>query len=389
MKKLFFAIAALLCGLSVWANDGVYYVSGNHLVPLMETDISVRKEVLTISLMDNGYARVDVYYEFWNPSPKERRLLMGFEANAPYNHDWTFYPDGVHPFINDFLVEMNGKRLGYKNAACVAGKGKLDKIDVSKTYEVFENNLIYEKGKNPEQGGDIEQGIDVAYVYYFDAYFTPGLNKVHHTYTYKMSVVVGQTFVLDYKLSPAARWANHQIDDFTLVLRVDSTAKHFTMPSGIFPNAKFQVTEGTGKVRLVKGEQNNDLGYDHYEFSLRKAAVRLNIKNFVPEQELSLASPYSWNNPKLGYTYDRSSSVALRQMQFGDKVNPADPAFFRRVARNLPFANRGHVFKDEKLKKYFESLWWYMPDPEYKDDTSDFTDVDWEYAKFDGFKEEE
>lgn len=60
---IFFVLAML----TAWGNDGVYYTSGNHLVPLQETDISVRKEVLTISLMDNGYARVDVQYEFWNP----------------------------------------------------------------------------------------------------------------------------------------------------------------------------------------------------------------------------------------------------------------------------------------------------------------------------------
>ena len=53
-----------------YANDGVYFTKGNQLVPLVETDISVRKEILTIRLMDDGFAHVDVYYEFWNPGSR-------------------------------------------------------------------------------------------------------------------------------------------------------------------------------------------------------------------------------------------------------------------------------------------------------------------------------
>ena len=70
MKKILFyglCLLAFLPVMPVRANDGVYYTRGSQLVPLTETDISVRKEVLTISIMDNGFARVDVYYEFWNP----------------------------------------------------------------------------------------------------------------------------------------------------------------------------------------------------------------------------------------------------------------------------------------------------------------------------------
>ena len=45
-----------ICVLMVWslltasANDGVYFTSGNFLVPTQETDISVSKEILTITI---------------------------------------------------------------------------------------------------------------------------------------------------------------------------------------------------------------------------------------------------------------------------------------------------------------------------------------------------
>lgn len=50
----------------------------------------------------------------------------------------------------------------------------------------------------------------------------------------------------------------------------------------------------------------------------------------------------------------------------------------RRILRNLPYANRGYVFKDKGLQKYFNEIWWYMPDPSWKQDTSDFTKKEWE-----------
>ena len=46
------------------ANDAAYFTSGNQLIPVKETDISIRKEILTIGLQDDGKADVTVYYEF-------------------------------------------------------------------------------------------------------------------------------------------------------------------------------------------------------------------------------------------------------------------------------------------------------------------------------------
>ena len=63
MKKILFyglCLLAFLPVMPVRANDGVYYTRGSQLVPLTETDISERKEVLNIPIMDNGIARVNV-----------------------------------------------------------------------------------------------------------------------------------------------------------------------------------------------------------------------------------------------------------------------------------------------------------------------------------------
>ena len=390
MKRLLLyglCLLAFLPVMPVRANDGVYFTKGNQLVPLTETDISVRKEVLTISIMDNGFALVDVYYEFWNPGKEVKRLLMGFEADPSYNDDYKFYPSGVHPHIKNFTVEMNGRVLPYGNAACVAsasgGKG-LERIDTSRHWFVFDNNMLYEEGTKLDYDSTYVEGIGFAYVYYFNADFQPGLNRVHHTYTYRMSYTVGTPYIVEYKLSPAARWANGQIDDFTLVIRADRTAKNFFIRDSVFPGAECRVSEGVGKVR-----KSEIYGSPASEFALRNGAVTLHLRNFKPEKELTITGAgmdccYRENGTfNVGAAYDRSRASVPFGMEWFDgmKVEPTDKVFLKRVLRNLPYAHRGHVFKDERLRRYFESLWWYMPDPAYRDSTEDFTPVDYVYIK--------
>ena len=120
-------IIALFCSLfvSVWANDGVYLVNGNHLVPLNETDISIEKEVLTISLGDDGFASVDVRYVFFN-NANDKVVLMGFEADAPYNDLAAITRSFRHPYIEDFTVVMNGEKLSFENALVAVNNGDTD-----------------------------------------------------------------------------------------------------------------------------------------------------------------------------------------------------------------------------------------------------------------------
>ena len=49
MKKAFILLLMLISFIGAKANDGVYYTSGNQLIPITETEISVRKEILDIT----------------------------------------------------------------------------------------------------------------------------------------------------------------------------------------------------------------------------------------------------------------------------------------------------------------------------------------------------
>ncbi|MBO4752151.1 MAG: YARHG domain-containing protein [Bacteroidales bacterium] len=370
----------LMC-VTVKANDGIFYANGNHLVPMLETDISVRKEVLTIYLQNDGYARVDVSYEFWNPGKATKKLLMGFEAATPSY--WEYEPEPEfsieHPDIYNFTVEMNGQQLNYQVAFSLSGVLNPDSLIPTK-------ELQHLSQMDPDFYFD-------SYVYYFDAEFQPGLNKIHHTYRYAMSSNVIQPWVLDYSLTPASRWAGGKIDDFTLIVRSDKQHSHFFMPMSIIPEAECTVIDGWGKTRKKsysdrygsfswrKSYSDSDDIYmdfdslDCYEVSVRNGAVSWHKKDFRPELELVLYGA-NFGDEVRDYYHDLNYDYPFEYFTSYD--NTYDKELLRRVARNMPYAQHGRVFKDQKLKEFFESLWWYMPDPNYKG-SDNFSKKDWLY----------
>ena len=376
------------------ANDGVYYVSGNQIVPLQETDVAVTKEVLTITIGDDEFARVDVQYEFTNRG-KAKSMDVGFEATGPYDPagESRFNKAGKHPHIFDFTVEMNGQELPIRNYVIresseeeAADFVPLD-LNVWReptAEEDYLGNLVNRK--------DPDEIVNYAYAYCFKANFKEGKNVVHHTYRYRMSSAVYQSFSVPYWLKPAMRWANHQIDDFTLRIKVDKTAKQFCIENDdMWKAAQWRVAEGAGKVHTLKNEWT-----EYYEFSLRNGVVEWHAKNFRPTSDFTITSPENLlfyrdgdNSMKLGRYYDRSLTYLLpfEMMQETDDGarflygGTTDGIPNKRILRNLPYAHRGYVFKDQKLAAYFKSLWWYMPDPNWQQDTSDFTEEEWKLIR--------
>jgi GT2 family glycosyltransferase len=87
-----------------------------------------------------------------------------------------------------------------------------------------------------------------------------------------------------------------------------------------------------------------------------QSAERLNYDHFI-----------------LGTFYDRSDNY----MPGAYMLELEKMADRERILRNLPYAHRGYVFKDKKLRKYFSQFWWYMPDADYQPSTKDFTAREW------------
>jgi hypothetical protein len=376
MKKMTFMLLWLVTAM-VMANDGVFFVNGNQLVPLKETDVAVTKEVLTISLCDDGTALVDVQYEFTNRG-KAKTVDMGFEAAAPYNADeGTFQPTKGHPYIFNFTVEMNGQVLPYKTGVTASGEegeSDLAPLDLN-VWRVPNPNEDIEDYGCTLINKNTKESVNFSYVYYFQAFFKEGKNTVHHTYRYTMSYGVMRTFEVPYWLKPAMRWANSQIDDFTLRIRADKTAKYFGVSSSLFQGANWVVKEGVGKVRTRRFDDENS----YVEVTLRNGMVEWHKTAFRPSENLNIVSVDNYQyleegEKPLGWYYDRSDTF---WPMLDSETASAEQ---KRIMRNLPYAHRGYVFKDKGLQAYFNKFWWYMPDPSWKQDTSDFTKREWKYV---------
>jgi hypothetical protein len=388
MKRIFhLPLVALLLWCfccTVLGNDSSYYVSGNQLVPVDERNISVIKEVLTIEMGDDGYAYVDVDYVFRNNGPA-KSITMGFEASLPYNGGLpSIHPMGIHPYIKNFTVEVNSESLPY-SSGIVIPKRSMEPLDMQKWHYEAEASSDAEEGMWDLENGFLTDGKDsvrdVACAYYFKAHFKHGLNRVHHTYSYCMGTSVISYYNLDYNLTPALRWANHRIDDFTLRIGAKKGVKHFWILDPTFRSAPFRVVSGKGKVRHLKGDPDKFVYSDYTEVTLRHGMLEWKAKNFQPIDELYLTSPMNVQ-AMIGTTYDTAGISYAYNLDFKSvfgrepKDDDEKQAFATRVLRNMPYAGRGYVFRDQHLRKFFSSQWWYMPDPSWKMSADDFSEHD-------------
>src|SRR5258707_13351950 len=115
LRNIIILPCLLLSCIFCHANDGAFYASGNQLIPMYETDISVKKEILTIKRINAEQVAITVYYEFFNPKD-DKTIEVGFEAASP-SGDADTQPDaGGQPYISNFTVNLNGQAVLYKIA---------------------------------------------------------------------------------------------------------------------------------------------------------------------------------------------------------------------------------------------------------------------------------
>ena len=357
MKKITLVVAMLLSPY-IWANDGAFYAKGNQLIPINETDISVTKEILSIKKINNERIDVTVYYEFFN-SNHAKNILVGFEAFAPTGDVDGAPLNGQHPYMRDFTVQLNDQILPYQVAfvsdSLYANNGKVKSIDLKN----FNGRI---------EGND----IDFYYVYHFDAAFKKGLNIVKHTYSYDVSGSIDLNYFFEYVLTAANRWGNKQIDDFTLILDMGEY-ETFIIDKSFFKNGNEWTINGIGKTVEIKGDPSSLMVNDAIKFHIHKGEIIFKKKNFKPAGELFL---YAINYIEahelvyLPFSYNQNPMI-------DDNISPAQ----RRLARNLPFARRGYVFKSDDLQTYFETMDWYIPNPNYLPIVENLTESEKEWVE--------
>ena len=346
--KIFFIILYLVYPLSIFANDGAYYASGNQLIPISETEVCITKEILTIVRKEDGYIYVTVDYTFNNPS-SEKSILVGFEAPSP-SGDVDGYPvNGRHPYIKNFKVMMNNVLLNYKaaivNEETYYINGKINaKTEAQVIDEDFNTN-------NPE----------FYYVYYFNAVFKKGINKIVHTYRIKTSGSVMENYTFDYILTAATRWANKQIDDFTLNIDMGKDESFNIRNTFFSKDDKWKVDNG--RSMPSKGIYNN---YPLTKFITFSGGISFSMKDFVPKGELYIASPRDFNFEIFNFKKQNLPKI----IKYGDLEYPSPTKSKNeksyKILRNLPFAIRGYVFKTTYIQNYYLSQKWYKPKPKYK-----------------------
>jgi hypothetical protein len=359
-----------------FANDGVFKANGNHLIPMYETDISVRKEILTIRRSGTGSAQITVYYEFFNPK-EDKTVEVGFEAFSP-SGDIHVDPDpDGQPFISNFTVQLNGAAVPYH-------------------VTIVEDSLYYRNGKYKAlpmakaiQETKDEEAVDFFYVYHFRALFKKGINIIKHTYAVDLSSSVEDIYSLSYVLTGAKRWANRQIDDFTLQIDMGDF-QDLALPATFFDRASEWAVDGVGKGVEIKGEDDTS---HMAQFFVRKGMLTYKKLNFRPAGELYLTSYNSYYyyqksrklHPELeGGGFDYKTCFLPFSIEAEDGISDANDELSKKIKRNLPFARRGYVFKSPELRSYYERQPWYMPDPAYTPVEAELTkkEQEWLNHKF-------
>ena len=348
----FILLYFLVFCIGVYANDGAFYMAGNQLVPINETDISVKKEILYIKKTEE-FAEVSVYYEFFNPKD-EKEIIVGFEAGIPLG-DAGFSPvNGHHPYMFDFTVSLNGNFLPYQIAfvknSTYTKNHKIQNIDPKS----LDNDVIGDE-------------LDFQYVYHFKAKFKKGKNIVKHTYRYKLSRGVCYYYDFNYVLTAANRWANKQIDDFTLILDMDDF-QTASIRKTFFKNTNEWTFNGIGKIT-----ENPD----YTNFYIQQGILVFEKKNFVPKGELSVEEESSYcreagSNQKFIFSLGKNREL-------GDPTEKTPEE--KRIIRNLPFARRGYIFKDKTLQDVFKTEDWYQPNPSYVPEVEALTEEEKQLIK--------
>ena len=353
MTRQILTIFLFLINYSVFANDGAFYVKGNHLIPINETQISVKKEILTLKKVRNQFIEVTVYYEFFNPN-EDKKITVGFEAFSPEGDVDGAPKNGHHPNMRDFTVELNNSILKY-NVAYVSDSlynksGTIKSLDFAK----FEGN----------KSGNY---VDFYYVYHFEANFKKGLNIIKHTYNYDLSGSIEYNYDFEYVLTAANRWANKQIDDFTLIIDMGEF-ETFSINKSFFKSANEWLVNGIGKTEDIKGFKNSFIENNALKFHLQKGNLIFQKKNFKINGDLFLYSQNYLGIENLSY-------IPFSYYQI-DKINEPKSDFQRKVLRNLPFARRGYMFQNNELNDFYKKLEWYIPNPNYEPNTEILTDFE-------------
>ena len=364
MKKILLAILFCLLSIFTFANDWEFGSEGEHIIPLKGSNMSIKKEKITLKLTPDGML-VNVKFTFDNPTAENK--IVGFvtpESGNGEEEDETTKPKRkAEPLkIKNFKTTVNGKEV----------KSNVELLSKLLSKGVLDNNIIKEYTE--------KEKTFYNYVYYFNADFKQGENVVEHSYFYTGSYGIYERD-FEYVVTTISKWKNQTVEDFEIEVHPEN---YFVkLPYSFWKDNKKINWEVVGKGKMVtiaptkKSNDEDATGLERYGIiylKLNNGFVRYKTKNFSPNQDFYmtrmdniLGFDYEFPEGKIqGYKFKDDYFTTLRETVYDDysniigslkDLNDKDLD----IIRNYPYAFAGYDFAKKDLKDYFSQFIWYSP----------------------------
>lgn len=363
MKNLFLAILFCFLNILSFSNDWEFGSEGEHIIPLKGSNMSIKKEKITLQLTKDGMI-VNVKFVFDNPNAENK--IIGFvtpESGNIEKYEENKENRKAEPLkIKNFKTIVNGNEVK-SNVVLLSkllSKGILDN-KVVREYKEKEKNLYN-------------------YVYYFNADFKEGENIVEHNYFYTGSHGIFERD-FTYIVTTISKWKDQTVEDFEIEVH---PGNYFVkLPYTFWSNIKkvdWKIV-GKGKIASIAPTNPNDedgYGVEKYGvvfLKLDNGYVRYKTKNFSPDNDLyaihmTIIPGFDYEFPEgtvqgykfkdeylkfmadnIGYYKEKEIINSLRK--FSNKELD--------IIRNYPYALVGYDFDRKDLKEYFSQFFWYSP----------------------------
>ena len=362
MKKFFLTILFCILSIFTFANDWEFGSEGEHIIPLKGSNMSIKKEKITLKLTPDGML-VNVKFTFDNPTAENK--IVGFVTPESGNGGegegkGNRKPEPLN--IKNFKTTVNGKEV----------KSNVELLSKLLSKGVLDNNIIKEYTE--------KEKTFYNYVYYFNADFKQGENVVEHSYFYTGSYGVYERD-FEYVVTTISKWKNQTVEDFEIEVH---PGNYFVkLPYSFWKDNKKINWEIVGKGKMVtiastkKSNDEDATGLERYGIiylKLNNGFVRYKTKNFSPNQDFYmtrmdniLGFEYEYPEGKVqGYKFKDKYFEILREVAYSDYSEIVDSLKDLSdedldIVRNYPYAFAGHDFARKDLKDYFSQFIWYSP----------------------------
>ena len=316
MKKILLAI--LFCFLSIFtfANDWEFGSEGEHIIPLKGSNVSIKKEKITLKLTPDGML-VNVKFTF--DSPNAENKIIGFVTPESGNGDEGEEKGNRKPEplkIKNFKTTVNGKEV----------KSNVELLSKLLSKGVLDNNIVTEYVKEEKEKEFYN------YVYYFNADFKQGENIVEHSYFYTGSYGVYERD-FEYVVTTISKWKNKTVEDFEIEVYPEN---YFVkLPYSFWKDNKKINWEIVGKGKMLaiaptkKVTDEDATGLEKFGvvyLRLDNGFVKYKTKNFSPTDNFYmvrmdniLGFEYEFPEGKIqGYKFKDDYFTILRETVYDD-----------------------------------------------------------------------